>query len=76
MGSSGSIIAAIIGLVVMSAFVGSFFAGFAIAGRSRNRKGYVLRGILWSVLIFFGGIAALLALAFGACIMILSGMKF
>lgn len=72
MGSSEGIIVAIVGLVLVSAVIGSCFAGFSVAGRARARGGYVLRGLLWSALIFFGGIAALVALAFGACILILT----
>lgn len=66
----------VVGMVLVSAFIGAFFAGFAIAGKSRERKHHVLRGIFWSFLIFFGGVGACVALAFGACILLVSGMRF
>jgi ABC-type proline/glycine betaine transport system permease subunit len=74
--SWNAIVVGLLGIIPIAAFIGAFFGGFAIAGKSRDKKHYVLRGIFWSFLIFFGGILALAALAFGACILLLSGMKF
>ena len=76
MSSSGNMIVAFIGFFIVSAFIGAFFAGFHIAGRAREKKNYVLRGFLWSMLIFCGGMAGLVALFFGACILLMSGMHF
>ena len=73
-GSFGTIIG-IAGALAVAAFVGAFFAGFGIAGKSREKNGYVLRGIFWSLLIFFGGLFAIGALAFGACILVIAGLK-
>ena len=61
---------AIVGLVLVAALIGAGFGGFKMAARNPDPKGYVLRGIFWSMLFFFGGVMLIGALAFGACLVI------
>lgn len=70
-----TLIPAILLIVGVSAFIGAFFGGFAIAGKRREAQNYVLRGILWGLLLFFGGLILLAALAFGACLLMFSGWR-
>ena len=72
---TGNMIIGILGMLFVAALIGACFAGFHIAGKNCDRKNYILRGIFWSFLVYFGGILALAALAFGACILMLAGMK-
>ena len=77
MASSGeSIFLLVAGGLFIAAVVGALFLGFYVAGKKRERPNYVLRGLFWSVLFFFGGLMLLAAFAFGACILIVTGMKF
>lgn len=71
-----AIIPAILMILGVSTFSGSFFAGFAIAGKRKDRSNYVVRGIFWSLLLLCGGALLLGALVFGACLLMISGMRF
>lgn len=63
---------ALIGLVLVAGFIGACFGGFRMAARNPDPKGYVLRGLFWSLLFFFGGLMLLGALAFGACLVLIA----
>ena len=60
---------------MVAALIGAGFGGFKMAARNPDPKGYILRGIFWSLLFFFGGLLLIGALVFGACLVIVFGMR-
>jgi hypothetical protein len=62
----------LIGLVLVAGLIGAFYGGFRMAARNPDQKGYVLRGLFWSLLFFLGGLMLAGALVFGACLVMVS----
>lgn len=76
MASSGEfVIIGIVGVLFVATVIGALYLGFYIAGKAKDRPNYVLRGLFWSALLFFGGLTALAALVFGACLVIVMGLR-